>query len=66
MARRKADGEVIFIGSAPPGLRERLQRVAGHNRRSMADEAVVALERYVKSEEARLRREGIDLDKGEV
>ena len=51
MAKRKEGHEVLFV-EVPQELKERLRVVADRNHRSMVAEAVVALERHVKAEEA--------------
>jgi hypothetical protein len=51
MTKRKEGHEVIFL-EVLPGLKERLRAVAERNHRSMVAEAVVALERHVRAEEA--------------
>jgi hypothetical protein len=54
--KRKAGHKVVFV-EVPEGLAERLKAVAEHNHRSLTGEAVVAFERHVKTEEARIRAE---------
>jgi len=51
MAKRKEGYEVLFV-EVPMALKERLRVVAKGNQRSMVGEAVVAIERHVKAEEA--------------
>jgi predicted transcriptional regulator len=53
MAKPREGVEIIFL-EAPPGLKDRLKAVARANRRSMTAEAILALERYVESQEAAL------------
>jgi hypothetical protein len=51
MAKRKEGHEVLFV-EVPEELKERLRVVSKWNQRSMVGEAVVAIERHVKAEEA--------------
>jgi predicted transcriptional regulator len=51
MAKRKEGHEVLFV-EMPEELKERLRAVSKWNKRSMVGEAVVAIERHVKAEEA--------------
>ncbi len=51
MKARKEGHKVLFI-EVPEELKERLRAVADRNHRSMVGEAVVAIEKHVKAEEA--------------
>ena len=53
---RQHDQKVVFV-YAPTDVADRLALVAAHNHRSVTAEAVVAFERYLKVEEARIRAE---------
>ena len=55
-AVRKAGHKVVFVETSED-LANRLATIAEHNRRSVTGEAVVAFERHVKAEKARLRAE---------
>jgi hypothetical protein len=50
MAKRKEGHEVLFV-EVPVALKERLRAIAKLNKRSMASEGVVAIERHVVAEE---------------
>ena len=54
--KRKPGTKVVFV-ETPQALAERLAAVAEQNHRSITGEAIVAFERHVKAEEARLRAE---------
>jgi hypothetical protein len=51
MSKRKAGHKLVTI-EAPVEIVERLRALAIRNRRSMASEAIVAIERYIQAEEA--------------
>ncbi|MBY0525211.1 MAG: hypothetical protein K2R98_17525 [Gemmataceae bacterium] len=54
--QRKPGHKVIFV-ETPSDLAERFKLVAKHNRRSITGEALVAFERHLKLEEARILTE---------
>jgi hypothetical protein len=58
--KRKPGHKVVFV-ETPEDVADRLAAVAEHNRRSVTAEAIVAFERHVKSEEARIKAEGAPL-----
>jgi hypothetical protein len=54
--KRRAGHKVVFV-ETPLELADRLAAVAERNHRSVTGEAIIAFERHVKAEEARLRAE---------
>ncbi len=54
--KRKPGHKVVFV-ETPEDLAARLAAIAEHNHRSVTGEAIVAFERHVKAEEARIRAE---------